>query len=131
MECYSKICDNCGKPYKECEHAKWSRTYCPECKEQFKEDFKKLVEHVEHQDPSKLKLYVWEGIYCDYTCGMGFAIADSLEKAVILVELSQTHKEDYIKGKYPFKYNPKTIEGESPKIYDLNSPIAFSVYGGG
>lgn len=29
----------------------------------------------------KLKLYIWRDIRCDYTCGIGFAMAYNLEEA--------------------------------------------------
>jgi hypothetical protein len=67
----------------------------------------------------KLKLYVWEGILCDYTCGIAFALAESVEEARKLVieseyEVNRTHVEEDIKGE--------------PKIFD--TPKGYVLWGG-
>ena len=30
----------------------------------------------------ELKLFIWRGIRCDYTCGIGFAVAATKEEAI-------------------------------------------------
>lgn len=32
-----------------------------------------------------LKLYVWPEVFCDYTCGMAVAIAETLEEAADMI----------------------------------------------
>jgi len=38
-----------------------------------------------------LKLYIWKGVFCDYTCGIAFALAHNEEEArhLIVVEDAQ------------------------------------------
>ncbi len=65
----------------------------------------------------RLKLFVWEDVLKDYTAGLAFALAHTLEEA---------HAE--IK-----KFNgfvPDDILTTPPQIYPLK-PRAFLVYGGG
>lgn len=65
----------------------------------------------------ELKLYVWGNVFCDYTCGIAFAIAhDSEEARKMIIE-----KAGYI----------DTDLANPPDVYKLNNPIAFYVAGGG
>ena len=61
-----------------------------------------------------LKLYVWEQFCPDYTDGLAFAIAETLEEAFELLD------KDF--GNYKEYYGPVT-EHDTDKI-------AFGVYGG-
>ena len=61
----------------------------------------------------QLKLYVWHETLCDYTCGVIFAYAYSLEHAVELVK-----KEDDI-----------VVDTNGLTIYE--TPMASVVWGGG
>ena len=65
----------------------------------------------------KLKLYVWEGVLCDYTCGIMFALAHDAEEArgIILKEDAWSTARDGL--------------ANEPKVYD--SPKGFAVWGGG
>jgi len=75
-----------------------------------------------------IKLYVWEKVLCDWTCGIAFALAVSLEEAKELVsdkynEMFGCTKED---GDYEIPY---FVNDEDPKIYD--DSVGYTVYGGG
>lgn len=73
----------------------------------------------------KLKLYVWEDVLCDYTCGMAFAIAHNREEAGLLATkhlFGPDHKTDHV------CYD---LYNKVPDEYDLDTPIGFAVYGGG
>ncbi len=63
----------------------------------------------------KLKLYVWEDVLEDRTCGIMFALAYNVDQARYLI----AEKMDYISD---------DLELE-PKIY--GDPAGFYVYGGG
>jgi len=65
----------------------------------------------------KLKLYVWENVLCDYTCGMVCVLAFDLEQAF-----------DLIREKYD-EYYLDDLAGVEPEI--IEEPEAFAVYGGG
>lgn len=62
-----------------------------------------------------LKLYVWKDVLCDWTCGVMFALANSVEEARKLI-IDTT------------PYDTEELERE-PEIYD--SPCGFYVPGGG
>ncbi|MHA1305324.1 MAG: hypothetical protein ACTSPI_16620 [Candidatus Heimdallarchaeaceae archaeon] len=64
----------------------------------------------------ELKLYVWEDVLCDYTCGMICILAHDLEEAVELLN-----------KKYPSYYCEEI--GKPYKV--ITNPEAFAVYGGG
>lgn len=65
----------------------------------------------------KLKLFVWEDVLCDYTCGIMFALAPDVETArKILLE-----KEDSNLIKSELMADPDVIETEE----------GFVVWGGG
>lgn len=65
---------------------------------------------------SNLKLYVWEDYGCDYTCGIAFALAESVEEA----RKSILQRYEYC--------DEETLERE-PKVFDAK--ISFHVFGGG
>lgn len=63
-----------------------------------------------------LKLFVWAEWAPNYTDGLAFAIAETEEQARKLI------------------YDERgfcTTEWGPCQVFDLNTPIAFSVYGGG
>jgi hypothetical protein len=63
----------------------------------------------------QLKLYVWHNVLCDYTCGVMFAMAYSVEQARELIVESGIN----------------VIDGElnqEPTVYD--APAGFAVWGG-
>jgi len=63
-----------------------------------------------------LKLYVWEDVLCDYTCGVIFALAETLDEAKELVNEESEYNLDWEMEK-----EPKIIENK----------FAFSLWGGG
>ena len=64
----------------------------------------------------KLKLYVWEDVLTDYTSGVMFALAPSVDEArrLVLVKCDYAPEHDLAK-------EPKVIE----------TPEGFAVWGGG
>jgi len=72
-----------------------------------------------------MKLYVWKGVLCDYTCGIAFAIAESPEEARQAVIDGFESDKGYIadilltdlKGKY--------------EVYPVDEPVGFAIWGGG
>lgn len=65
----------------------------------------------------KLKLFVWEDSFCDYTCGLGFAIAKDAEEARdILAEKLNYRHPDF---------------ANKPDVYSLKKAIGFIASGGG
>ena len=66
---------------------------------------------------TKLRLFVWEDVLCDYTCGVMFALAENVEQARKKI---LEHEDIYS--------NPPELLDE-PKVYD--EPVGFAVWGGG
>lgn len=64
----------------------------------------------------KLKLYVWDGIYCDYSCGGAFAIASSLEDARKQLDKVNSMNDH---------------NNQTPKVFSLTSRRAYGWCGGG
>lgn len=71
---------------------------------------------------SKLKLYVWEQVLCDYTCGMVCVLAHNEEEAWKLLKEKDWRAYEMLRG-----INPEDIE--RPRVVD--KPEAFVVWGGG
>lgn len=68
-----------------------------------------------------LKLFVWENFVPDYTNGLAFAIAETLEQATAMVRENQ------------FKNNGKRWASDDwgdVKVYPLDKPISFFTEGG-
>lgn len=63
-----------------------------------------------------LKLFVWEEVLCDYTCGIMFAVARNVAEA-----RAQLLAEDSYIPAYDLEKEPQVID----------SPCAFAVWGGG
>ena len=66
---------------------------------------------------NRMKLYVWDDVLCDYTCGIMFAVAPSLEEAMDLIRSSDVYIEPDL--------------GKKPTVYDLTEPVCRVVWGGG
>jgi len=65
-----------------------------------------------------MKLFVWEDVLCDYTCGQMIALASTIEEA----------REILLKK---YSYIPEYDLNKQPKEYDLSTPVAYAVFGGG
>lgn len=65
-----------------------------------------------------MKLFVWEGVLTDYTSGIMFAIAETVEEA----RASLLKKCDYI---------PDYDLNKQPSEFDLSRSVAFVCWGGG
>jgi hypothetical protein len=81
----------------------------------------------------RLRLYVWEGILTDYTDGIAFALAPSVEEARRLAYANLrkgmspswgTYMEELAKGDGA----AQELSAE-PAVFD--SPAGFAIYGGG
>jgi len=70
-----------------------------------------------------MKLYVWEYVLTDYTDGIMFALANSVEEARELIR-----KEDPVAAGHreSSSYQPELLE--EPDVYD--SPVGFTMWGG-
>ena len=65
------------------------------------------------------QLYVWDDVLHDYTSGIIFAVADSLEAAMALV----LSNEDLT--------SVRDAMGQPPKVFDLTEDVCRIVWGGG
>lgn len=63
-----------------------------------------------------LKLYVWEGVLTDYTDGVMFALAETVEEARALIRAKDL-------------YIPESDLGQEPQ--EITEPAGFAVWGGG
>lgn len=75
-----------------------------------------------------MKLYVWTGVLCDYTCGMAFAIAESVEDAIQVIAtkgLNEGHIKDPM-GEYEIEQ----LRSEQPMVYELSEKIGYYIWGG-
>jgi hypothetical protein len=69
-----------------------------------------------------LKLYVWEDVFCDYTCGMAMAIAESKKEAIKLITKNM---ENWETSKI------RELEKNEPNIHELDEKPSYYVTGGG
>lgn len=76
-----------------------------------------------------LKLYVWRGVLCDYSCGLAFAIAYTKLQALKIVLKDEYPK----KGDVYTSWAYKELTSIEPDIYPLDkiSPMGEYVSGGG
>ena len=74
-----------------------------------------------------MKLYVWEDVLCDWTCGIAFALANSKEEAIELV--SDYYNEDFGWTKEAGNYEVPCFTKDKPKVYDV--PVGYAIWGGG
>ena len=72
----------------------------------------------------KLKLFVYENFQPDYTSGLAFAIAETLEEAREMIKKGEGWE---VHGKF---YIP-TIDWGTLHIHELDEKIMYSVCGGG
>ena len=74
-----------------------------------------LKQELKKRLSGELKLFVWEGVLCDYSCGVMFALAPDVDTArkMLIEKLS--------------KWNIGELNTE-PTIYTV--PFALAVYGG-
>lgn len=92
-----------------------------------------------------MKLYVWDDALTDYTSGIMFAVAESLDEAKQKVYHSWRVQNPgwtaVTATKYPEEYKdcsehqlkfsvPSELKKE-PDVYDLDVPFGFFCYGGG
>lgn len=63
-----------------------------------------------------MKLFVWDSVLCDWTDGIMFALAHSVEEAREML------KKD--------SYNSEDLQQE-PIVYDLSTPVYRVLFGGG
>ena len=76
-----------------------------------------------------LKMFVWEGVFADYTSGMACVLANDLQEAIACLKKKYPDEARHIKddGKIIEDYDSEN--GEYPKI--IEKPEAFIVWGGG
>lgn len=72
-----------------------------------------------------MKLYVWEEVLCDYTCGVIFALANNVDEARELV----VKKYASCPGDEWEESSLMSPMQEEPKVYDASE--GFRVRGGG
>lgn len=67
---------------------------------------------------AKLKVFVWENCFYDYSAGLAVVIAENSEQA-----------RDVLEGKIGYRHGDLA---ERPQVYDLNKckSVAFFVHGG-
>lgn len=68
-----------------------------------------------------MKLYVWDDVFCDWTCGMAFAVASSKEEAIKIIA----------NGQAPYREELQAIEPSVYKVEGRKTPIGFYSAGGG
>ena len=71
------------------------------------------------ENPPSLRLYVWRGVLCDWTCGMICVLAETPEQAELL---ARRELEEASSG-----FMSSTLT--EPEIFE--APAAVSVHGGG
>ena len=67
---------------------------------------------------SNLKLYVWHEVFCDFTCGIAFAMAESAEEARRLIA----------EGADEWEHVEQELS-EEPEVYE--GPHGEHISGGG
>lgn len=69
----------------------------------------------------KLKLYVWEGVFADYTDGLAFAVAGSKKEAIDLI----LGTKDVYDGD-----RREELENIKPVVHELDEKVGYWVAGG-
>lgn len=67
---------------------------------------------------TKLKLFIWHEVFCDYTCGIAFAIAETKEEAITLITKEQ-------------EYNKNELEQKEPEVHPIDKKYGCMIWGGG
>lgn len=75
-----------------------------------------------------LKLYVWEDVLCDHTCGVMFALAGSVDEARRLILERCPFAGNSIA--YYEKTGDMEYEINFPPTHVFDSPVGFAVLGG-
>jgi len=93
-----------------------------------------------------MKLYVWRGVFRDYTSGMAFAIAEDAEQARKLIsagwlgEVSDRLGTSTVEGAWSANSDALQASGDvricddlaqPPEVYELTQVIGFGVCGAG
>jgi hypothetical protein len=78
-----------------------------------------------------MKLYVWEDVLTDYTHGVMFALADSVEDARTLLRNNEKFSCncDYHASAFECSCSYCTDLANEPKVYD--DKVSYLVFGGG
>ena len=84
-------------------------------------------------DTGGMKLFVWEDVLCDYTCGVIFALGRDFTEAKMAVKDAWCEKNKYIDRPCTYDDFRESYEYREmhpdPEVYD--NPIGFIVQGGG
>lgn len=94
-----------------------------------KNDYESFEQKIE-SSPNGLKLFVWEGVLSDYTDGVMFALAHTVEEArlAILKSYDISEYKKVVEGKLSDAY----VWQELKKPYTVHEKvIGFNVWGGG
>jgi hypothetical protein len=88
-----------------------------------------------------VKLYVWENVLMDYTSGIMFALANSIDEARMLIA-KKYHEEcrswdeekanrlcEYVEGEYGRCKVCYELQRYKPQVFD--TPVGFYLWGGG
>lgn len=87
-----------------------------------KEDIEQFLDEqlTKKEEEEKMKLFIWRDIRCDYTCGIGFAMARNIEEArEVIKSASEDWEWDIYKGELM----------DEPEIYEI--PTGAWISGGG
>ena len=68
---------------------------------------------------SNFKLYIWHDVFCDYTCGIAFAIAENPKHAKQLIE-AKCHDWEVIR---------QELSG-TPEEHLVDEPFGHHIWGG-
>lgn len=74
-----------------------------------------------------MKLFVWERVFCDYSCGIAFALANTKEEAIELI--ANSYEEDT--ESWFYKDIVRKLTETEPNIHNIGENIGYMVKGGG
>jgi len=72
-----------------------------------------------------MKLFIWRNVFCDYHCGIAFAMAPTLEEAMKVLRSDPQFPANYCEG---LLTEDGLLDGQPPEIHD--GPAGGWVYGG-
>ena len=80
---------------------------------------------------AQMKLYVWHGVFTDYTNGIAFALATSEEQARHEVAFAMSDGCYRPDSSYKLRYDE--LKGKQPDVYETERlfPVGFGIEGGG
>lgn len=87
----------------------------------FKEEYREEAEKCLNALNKELKLYVWEGVFADYTDGLAFAVAGSKKEAIDLILGTKEVYEGYRRDE---------LKNIKPVVHELNEKVGNWVDGG-